>query len=608
MENCKSCGEPLEQNAKFCRSCGSPANVEEQKTALAEASVAAEAVGTQAAESSPKKSFFKKPLFIGLVILLIGISGAAAAILLHKTPKELYLLAEYKTFQQTKEEIDAQYGDSFEFQEKMLEKPSSSELELSGDFEMDSAAGDPAYDMIREVLSGASLSLKTELDPKKNENHVVAGLNIENEEAINLNFTQTEDQLGFKVPVLHDELFYLDNDEFGELMRMTDPYYEGPETLEAAQLKWQDLKMTEKEQEYLQKRYTEFLVDRLKDENFEVQKGVKYEHKGEEMKLREVTLKLSASETESLVNAFMDHIVKDKQLHNMIIDRVEKVANATGEESMDSKDMKKELVDSLKEARDEMDDIDYPGVTSTILIDSKEQIIDRKVKIVIKDKAEILLTTKDVPYADDKEFQEFKFELKDLEQDWNATFLITNDVTAKNDKRNEKLNAEFAMEEYGENVQEFSFTMDSEIKGENGSKQDISREFEVGESENMPEISGTIKQKNDINLKKEYSKQEFAIDVDVEQYGETATIALNLDSDSTLKDKADIPDINDGVNILDISETELGEISEEIGMNLMELAEQYGIPMEDLYSSGASYDDSEYEDYEYDDYEYEEGL
>ncbi|MDQ0880824.1 hypothetical protein [Peribacillus sp. V2I11] len=92
------------------------------------------------------------------------IFSAAAAIILHKSPKELYLLSEYKTYQKYKQGWVDKYSDKMEFQEKIMKKPSSSEMTLSGNIEEDSLSNDPNLEMFQELLNKATLTAKTEQD------------------------------------------------------------------------------------------------------------------------------------------------------------------------------------------------------------------------------------------------------------------------------------------------------------------------------------------------------------------------------------------------------------------------------------------------------------
>ncbi|MCQ6277095.1 zinc ribbon domain-containing protein [Bacillus sp. V3B] len=624
VKNCQSCGAALSQDARFCTSCGAPVNREEpigeqQISAGAEAEIRPKQPEIRTPGKFP---FWKKPIFIVLILLIVG-GSATAAFLLKLSPKELYLLSEYKTFQQSVTELETKYGDTIEFQEKALEQPSQSEVVLSGDLELDSAAGDPEFEMMRELLSAASISAKTVQDPVNKQGHYSLALNVENKKAIDVELFQSKDQMGIKVPLLYEKFFYLNFNEYGEFMRMIDPYYVGPETLELSDLELKNFIVTDKEKEYLQEQYSEFLLTELKDESFQVQKGVKYEHEGEQMKLRAVRLTLSAIETKELVNRFMDHIIQDQELHNMIVNRVEKLAEAAaleGElaaELSDASELKEEMVDGLKEMKNEMQAIDYPnGFTSTLLIDKNEQIIDRHMTLALSvdgEQINTVVTSKNVPYGDNQKLNEWKVELSPEEdEDFNAIFQFTNHIQTKKETRTEDLKATFSVEEYG-NKEDVTFTMASHFKGADGSKQTINREFELGFNgrsfyDAPNEIKGEIKQVSDVNLKKEYSDEKFTIELEMEDDYDSGSITLNLDTKTTLKDKVQLPTLDtnsdDGLNVVKISEDEMFAISEKVGTNIYELGEKYGLIPEDSYYR---YEDSYY-DYGYDDYYYEDSY
>ncbi|MDQ0243740.1 uncharacterized Zn finger protein (UPF0148 family) [Bacillus fengqiuensis] len=615
MKYCPSCGTPLSERAKFCTSCGSPIKREEQAT-VQQISAALEAgeMSEQRKEVKATKNVTKKnPFILVLVIILLGVSGTAV-FLLHKSPKELYLLAEYSTYKEMQKEWDSRYGDSIEFQERMLEKPSTSEVMISGNIEMDSAEEDPDFEMIQELLSQASITAETSQDPLKNEGYYKLALNMDEEKAMDVEVYQSDEQLGLKIPMLYKKFFYLNFSEYGEFMHMIDPDYTGPETLEFSQLELQELQLTDKEKEYLKKSYAQFLLAQLKDENFTLEKGVQYEHEGQKMKLRKVTLALSPMETRNLVNQFIDHIIEDKELHNMIVVRAEKLAKAAAiadevnEEDLNPAEMKRELVKGLKEAKSEMKSLRYPeGFTSALLIDSHEQIVDREVKTSLAegttDQINVLVTSKNISYDKNKKLNELKVELTSEEDDdTKVIFHITNDGEDQTGNRSEKLTASFYVESYGEVEDEINFTMATDVQGKMGDKQDIKREFELellgSEFEGAPNgIKGTIQQISDINLKKEQSNQKVEIEVGVEDEYDSGTVTLNIDSSTKLKNSVNMPqlkaDSSDGINIANISEDEMYEIQEEIGSNLTGIGEKFGFLPEE---------DDEYSDYEYEDY------
>ena len=155
--------------------------------------------------------------------------------------------------------------------------------------------------MVRELLGSTSIEAKTQQDPVNQQGHYALALNVENEKAVDVELYQSQQQLGIKVPILYEKFLYVNLDQFGELMRMADPDYDGPETLELSNFKIQDLKLTEEESKYLTERYSQFLLDSLKDESFKLQKGVNYEHNGEQMKLRAVTLTLTEQELKTFI-------------------------------------------------------------------------------------------------------------------------------------------------------------------------------------------------------------------------------------------------------------------------------------------------------------------
>ena len=617
MKLCKSCKAPIDDHVKFCKSCGAPVseeNITEQQSsaALESQSHPQPEQHSQQAESKKTKiiAFMKKPIFIIGLLLLIG-GGVTAAILLNKSPKELYLLSEYNSIKESMAGFEDTYGDALKFQEQTLEKPSQTEFKVSGGFTQESAVGDPDYDMFQELLSSSSIEAKVQQDPTKEQAHYELALNIENEKAIDAELYQSKNQLGFKVPALYDKFLYFNHDQFGKLMRKMDPYYTGPEKLELSNLELRDLKLTEEESEYLSDRYTGYVLDALKDENFELKKDVNFEFKGEEMKLRSVTLSLDEKEVKAFLNGFIDQLIKDDKLHSILIKRIEIVADAAAvaeeTEQFDKKEMKEEMVDSLKEMKEDLDEISFPdGFKSTLLIDKDEQIVDRDTKFAVAmdgEQANAAFTTKNVPYQDDKEWNEWKIEVSPKEEGSGNKLALqyTNDVQKQKEDRTEDMQVKVMLEEYGE-PEELLFKMNSVFKGVDG-KQEINREF--GLESDSPEyvdltgFKGEIKQVSDVNLKKEYSEDKITVMLDIKDEYDPVSLSFNLETKTTLKDNLKFPDLtadsNTSMNVVEASEDELATIIEEISMGIFELGTQYGlIPEQDYY-----YEDDMY--YEADD-------
>ncbi|KAB7708235.1 hypothetical protein F9802_05925 [Bacillus aerolatus] len=617
MKNCFNCGKSLSQETKFCPSCG--AHTAAEQASRQESSAALEADGVNRQEQPLKKSKSKLPWMIVLFVLLLG-GGATAAFLMNKSPKELYLLSEYKTYQQTKAEFDEKYGESFEFSKKVMEQPSTSNVTFSADLEMDSLQNDPNAAMMMEMLKNATITAKAEQDPKKNAGNYNIALNLEGEKALDMEVVHTDKQVGAKVPLLYSKFFYLNVDEYGDFMRKMDPLYAGPEKLELSTVEWKDLELKEEEKQYLKERYGAFLLEQLKDENFELEKGVDYKIKGESMKLRKVTLTLSPKETKSLMNNYMDRLIKDKKLHNMLAVRAEKLAKTGAVTEVNGEipardEMKAEIVNSLKEAKENLQQVEFKdGFRSELLIDSKEQVIDRTVKMTVanpsSDTVKLLMNTKNVPYGDEKQIKEFTFEAapEDKAKE-KIAFHVSNDIKGEKDKRTEEMKISVQGSTNGEKEEVVNFNMTSKFDGESGSKQNINRTFAlktntIASNSTPAEISGKIKQVQDTNVDKNYSNEKLDVEVTVDDEVNGGTFSFIMDTKSKIVDKISIPsfskDSAGSLNVNEITDEQMAQIQQEVGLNVMSLMSRFGLlgnaPMEDPYAEDSHSEDLYKED------------
>ncbi|MCH1627845.1 zinc ribbon domain-containing protein [Ferdinandcohnia quinoae] len=579
MKFCPNCGKEVTESAKFCPSCGKSTEIEQ---------VAPAVEITQQHQRTPKV-FPKKWLIIGIIAVLLVGGGTALGFTLLNGPKELYLMAEAKTYKSTMDQFEDQYGEDLKFQEEMLESPSSSELKLSGNVEMDTEYPDPTLEMVQEILDQAALVIKSDQDPKKQASFNTIGLEMDGSSVVDLELYQSTEQLGLKVPTLYDKYFYLNLDEYGEVMRMVDPYYEGPEKLDLSTIKWDEIKFSDKEIDEIKSRYYEYVFKALKDDYFTLEKNVPYEHDGEKMKLRKITLKMSSKEVETFINGFVDELIEDEKLHGMIADRLAKLANAGLEEMdvdfTDKKEVQKEMKSALKDLKSALKDVDYTdGFKSVILIDKKEQIIDRHMEIAFDGDVNLEVSTKNVPIGKDDRYQEYKIELGPEDaSEGKMVFELTNDSKGAKDGREEKMKANFYFEEYEYVVMDFTFKMNSEFKGKNPNKQTIIRDFDVvldGEDfYDMTPVSGKITQEKDVSVKDKHSNNKFKIEVNVEDEYESGSVVINVDSKVKLKDKVDLPkmDTASGMNVAELTEEDIMEIGQEVGFKLQDLMMELGL-------------------------------
>lgn len=586
MKICSSCGKELSKNEEFCQSCDTNVLTMEETSAL---------VGSVESRKPSKAKFSKKWLLIAIIpVLLIGGGSALGMFFLSKSPKALFLMSEYNSYQQISEDLNEKYGEDLAFQEKLMESPSSSEIKLSGNLEMDSEYNYET-EMIKEFLGQSAIILQIEQDPIKQASHQNLALEVDGTKAVEIEFFQTDSIAGLKIPMLYDQFFYLNFDEYGELRRMFDPYYEGNETLEVGNLKWDDLMLSEKEKATIQKRYSSFLLDELNEENFSLKKNVTYKHEGENLNLREITFELSPSETEDLISNLFNQLIEDEELHSLIADRVVKIAEDASteelydEEFTDKSYVKKELKSRLVEMKEEAKQIKYPdGFKYVLMIDKKEQIIDRQIKLAVaiegSDIAELVVSTKNVPMDKDRRFKELKFEIspEDIEAG-KMEFGYNNTITTHKNNRTEDLKVYFHFEENGYGEEGLELAVQSVFKGKNPGKQTIEREFDFQTNGDdfyeVPLISGSIKQENDISVKEKYANKSFDIKVQVKDEYNQGTVSIAVNSKTKLKDKIDLPkiDTSNDQNVVELTEYDLYDIVEEMQYRLAETLGNLGI-------------------------------
>ncbi|WHY87501.1 zinc ribbon domain-containing protein [Neobacillus novalis] len=586
MKFCGNCGKELSGAGRFCNSCGAPVEqMEETASSL-------EYVETR---TIPKFNFSKKWVLITIAALvLIGGGTAVGMFFLNNSPKELFLLSEYNSYQQMADDWNTMYGDDLAFQEKLLESPSSSEIKLSGNLDLDEGNMDYQEEMLLELLKQSAITIKTNQDPIKQANHSTVALNIDGTKALDVEYVQTKKQAGLKIPKIYDQFFYLNFNQYGEFMRKVNPYYQGPETLEINTLQWNELKLSEKEKESLTKRYSKFLLTAMKEENFTLKKGVKFDHEGESLSLREITFKLSPAETNAFINSFLDQLIKDDELQKLITDRVVKVAKAASLDDQVGKDLtdkayvKEELISGLKELKKEMNRLNYPdGFKYVLLIDKNKQIIDRKINFAVgenKEFAKFVIETKHVPLNNNKIFEEVSIGIapKDAAEG-KMELRYTNTITKDKEIRKEDVKVLFTFENRGDIESKVDFTMNSLFKGKSASKQTVERDFNLrlggDQFRDVPAFKGSIYQTKDISLKDKYSNQKFDIKLNVQDVPSPGIISLTVDAKTKLKESIKLPSLNagEGKNVAELTDDDINEILFEMENSMEGILEDFGL-------------------------------
>jgi len=544
--------------------------------------------------TQPGKPKSKKWIIIATLLVVIIGGATAFGFYIQNSPKELYLLSEYNTYQDAAKEWEDSYGNQLKFQEALLEKPSSTEVKLSGNFETE--IENPEFAMIQEILKQAAIVIKTDQDPiaKSSNSHIA--LEMAGTKAIEMDFLQTKERFLLNAPTLYDQPFYLNLDQYGEFMRRMDPAYEGPEKLEVVDLKWADIKLSDEELEHIRKQYGLFVLGKLKDEQFSLQKGVSYEHNGTSLKLRELTLSLSPEEANEILAGVIDQMIADDKLQTMIADRVAKLVNAAAANQpldpemasfADSAQVKAKIKEGLESIKKELPNTKFAqGFKSTILINDDERIVDRKVTFDLADEqgeeVGFLFSSQNVILDKQRDVAtSLEISPKDESGD-KIVFQMTNKITSEESKRTEDASYKFFLEQAGSKEFDFDLSLTSIFTGEQGGKENVDRTFKLQLVENesgfpIPAIQGKIKETKDLNMKE--NSYGYVVDLELEAEGFPAKVFLTFDTKSVVKDKIELPtiDVSQGVNVAEISDEELFGVMMEIQGRLATVVQELGL-------------------------------
>lgn len=539
---------------------------------------------------APKKAPAKWIIILAALIVIIG-GVITFATVFKKSPKQLYLISEVNTYQKAADELETKYSETMAYQEKAMKQPSTTNATIKGGFNMDSLSYDPSFKMIQDLISKAEIKIKAEQDPKKSEAYGSLALNIGGSKALDIEGFQTKERIGFKAPILANEYFYLNLDEYGQVARKFDPSYSGPETLDinTSNVSLEDLKLTEKEKTYIAKEYGTFIYDQLDSDYFTKEKNVDYKTNGKTLQLTSVTLNMSDKETKQFMDKLIAKVAKDDKLHTIYANHVSKLFKSSAatnpelKDMADPKELKKSVKESLQDFQKDAKDITYPGgVKSTVYVQD-DVVVARDMNMGLKnasdDKGKINVVTKNVPYEDNKTAKQFKTVLTENSTDDVLTFDMKNDVTTESEKRKENMSIHVLTKDPKDEDTNMTFKMNSVINGKTDAKQTADRTFslDLGDQEDLV-INGEVKQNQAISASKGKADYSFDIRTKIGPKADPANVTLKIDSASQLKKSAAIPelDASNATNVKDVTPEDMLSIQENFAKNVQGLMMNMG--------------------------------
>ena len=282
----------------------------------------------------------KLKIIIPIIIVLLLIGGIAWGVyaFFANTPKNTYLKSEQQTAKMYKDYFNDRFENEVKFQEKMKDNSFLSSLELSADASDEIVKG---LGIPKSVVNASKIKMSYGHDPKKEKS------------MINLEPTIADSALGkFQLAADKDKHYF------------ESPLFKGKYSVSNAQAQQSDYsKIAEK--------YSELIVDKLDDDNFDKGKKEEIKVNGEKYKVRPVTLTLSRADTKKITLAVLEEAKKDKDL--------KKLMEEQGATKDYDKDIKK-AIDDVKETKKD----EFAKIQSKIYTE-KHTIVKREITITDKE-------------------------------------------------------------------------------------------------------------------------------------------------------------------------------------------------------------------------------
>lgn len=262
------------------------------------------------------QSASKKGVIIAVIVALLAIGGGGAAyFLLNKSAKQQYFLAEVKTMEKSLELFQEKYANEFEWYDKSKTDITEYVVDVSA------TPGENTADFldpqILDIIENSSITMTSQSDMKKGEIMAKLDANVMDIEFNDFIVYLTAEKLLVSLPFLQDTI-QLNDKDFGKVMRMTDKYYEGSETLGLDQMVGKNSIYSDEMIDYLKKEYVEYFYKELPETAFT--KGEKEEVKLGEKTLsgEKLTMKLTEQEVKDLFVTILEKAKNDDKLEELI--------------------------------------------------------------------------------------------------------------------------------------------------------------------------------------------------------------------------------------------------------------------------------------------------
>lgn len=396
----------------------------------------------------------KLKIIIPIIIVLLLIGGIAWGVyaFFANTPKNTYLKSEQQTAKMYKDYFNDRFENEVKFQEKMKDNSFLSSLELSADASDEIVKG---LGIPKSVVNASKIKMSYGHDPKKEKSMINLEPTIADSALGKFQLAADKDKHYFESPLFKGKYSVNNSDLLSTYSKLTgeDEEIAKENGITNQQLNLNTLFSNAQAQQSdyskIAEKYSELIVDKLDDDNFDKGKKEEIKVNGEKYKVRPVTLTLSRADTKKITLAVLEEAKKDEFAKIQSKIYTEKHMIVKREITITDKENNKTKIKGTNTLEDDKLKLDYA------LDFDQDKYTYAEAKYTIKG---VSSKEKDNKYSDKYEFG------KKTEYD-ESKIKLDNQEKVDGTKRQDKGKITVALDKYGdENEFTFENNIDSDVK------------------------------------------------------------------------------------------------------------------------------------------------
>ncbi|SET43991.1 hypothetical protein SAMN05216389_11194 [Oceanobacillus limi] len=474
----------------------------------------------------------KRIFMITLVAILVIGGSVAAYVIMDKSPKEKYFLAEKDSLEFLTGQIEKRYQSELDWSEYSAENPIESVMELSAEFNDPSGE---SYGLMspEQIINNSTVTMTTAIDREEKRLSSKLEGSLGGFEIGGLDVFVTSEKGMVGLPFV-EELLQLKGKDFGKLLSQMDPYtFTGDEELDFSMMFDGNNLLSDEDIDYLKEEYALFIYDSLPDSAFEsTDETIKVAN--ETLDTEKIAFNLSEEELKTILSELFEKMANDDRLKDIIQEQYQLQtfgAFTVPQSSVLMEDADQFIADftaGMEEASEEIEELSMPdGLNSTIWIHNK-LIVKRDFEVELGPNEDEMVTLHlNGNHLMEEANQSFTYEIGFKDAYDEGTVELTGELSLENGEMNDsiQLSAEDVVLSY-----ESSESLDD-------NKKDFERRFSVDDGYGFV---GTLNWTGDASYDADQMSSQHAFSVESPEVPQDL-LTLHLSKDASTVSSVEIP-------------------------------------------------------------------